>query len=613
MLFPAVKPTLLSIALLVTIVPFESTWAAAPTLTGRWGDTRTPEQLTYNYETKSSEALVIVAFSTRCPLVKRLVPELNRLQKQYDKQGIHFIALFPNGIDDLHSISEYAVEMNLGFPVFKDDSENPWHEQLGMTTTPSVVVLDTRAGFNVASVVYRGQVNGAWFGGGVTKKKQDFLADALTSFVKGEPAPIAETAASGCNIAKESFRDLSLHKNVTYHNEIRRLLERSCIECHREGEPGAELFAAFDSYETVASMSGVMLSRIENRLMPPWHADTDPHYVPAGFKGDIRLTDEEIDQFRAWVDLGCPIGNPDEAPEPTPRHDGTSWRIGKPDLIFKMPEPYQVPVDRFDQYQYYRIPANFSEDRYVQAVELRPGNRAIVHHMGAIIGPATMGKLTSNQMLLKLYGITGDKIKKLGDYIPGDPFNAHTYPESFALKLPAGHDIFFEMHYTPTGREEEPDQSELGIIWAKEKPDHVLETQVFNRKDIKIRPHVLHYESGRFYQFSTDVKIHALAPHMHYRGKDYMLYKVTNPGTPEEERHIVLSIPTYDFNWQRTYEFQEPIELKAGDALYGVAHFDNSHYNPNTPDPEDYVRFGLQSEQEMFNLRAKFERVVLED
>ena len=104
---------------------------------------------------------------------------------------------------------------------------------------------------------------------------------------------------------------------------------------------------------------------------------------------------------------------------------------------------------------------------------------------------------------------------------------------------------------------------------------------------------------------------HALPPHMHYRGKDFTLWKVTNPGTDEEERHIVLKIPTYDFNWQRTYEFKEPIPLRAGDALYSVTHFDNSHYNPHNPDPEALVRFGLQSEQEMLNMRVKFERVDL--
>jgi len=609
MVFCRQKPTRLPIVLLITIVTINSAGAGTPVLTGRWGDTRTPEQLTYDFKSKKNQALVVVTFSTLCPLAKRLVPKLNRLQREYDEAGIQFIALFPNGIDDLHRIAEYALDTNLGFPVFQDDVEDPWHEQLGMTTTPSVVVLDTRAGFTGARVHYQGQVDGKWFGGGNTKQKQDYLADALASFVAGEDAALAETAASGCKIAKQSFYDLSANSNVTYHNQIRRLLERSCIECHREGEPGAALFAAFDDYDTVAAMSDVMLSRIENRLMPPWHASTDPANVHGGFKGDIRLTREEIDQFRAWVERNCPVGDPTDAPPLQPRHDGRRWQIGTPDLVFQMPGPYTVPLDQFDQYHYYRIPANFNEDRYVRAVELRPGNRAIVHHMGAIIGPSSTGDLSSNQMLLKLYGLTGDKVKKLGDYIPGDPFNAHVYPQDYGLRLPAGHDIFFEMHYTPTGQEEAPDQSQLGIIWAPEKPKHVLETQVFNRKDIRLRPHDMHYEKTCHYQFDTDVLLHALAPHMHYRGKDFTLYKVTNPGTPEAKRQLVLKVAAYDFNWQRTYEFQNPIFLRAGDALYSVAHFDNSHYNPNNPDPEATVRFGLQSEQEMFNLRVKFKRV----
>ena len=603
--------TRLVIVLLVTIIPLEGTLAGTPILTGRWGDTHTPAQLTYNYESKKNKALVVVAFSTTCPLVKRLVPTLNQMQREYDKHGIQFLALFPNGRDDLRGIAEYAVDTDVVFPVFRDDEENPWHEQLDMSTTPSVVVLDTRNGFDPDAVYYRGQIDGAWFGGGLSKKKQNYLADALASFLRDEDPPFAETAPSGCKIAKTAYRDMTAYAQVTYHNHISRILARSCVECHREGEPGAELFAPFDSYDTVASMSGVMLSRIENRLMPPWHAMTDKAHAPGGFAGDVRLTDEEINQFRAWVEADCPLGDPAEAPSPQEWPDAEKWKIGKPDLVFQMPEPYHVPTDRFDQYHYYRIPANFAEDRYVQAIELKPGNRAVVHHMGAIIGRASTGDLSPNQMLLKLYGITGDKIKKLGDYIPGDPFSAHTYPDGYALKLPKGHDIFFEMHYTPTGEKEEPDQSKLGLIWAKERPEHLLETQVFNRKDVRLRPHDMHYEKTRYYQFETDVMIHALAPHMHYRGKDFTLWKVTNPGTDDEERHIILKIPTYDFNWQRTYEFKEPIPLRAGDALYSVTHFDNSHYNPHNPDPEALVRFGLQSEQEMLNLRAKFERVDL--
>lgn len=601
------------LATLVTIMSLESGLAAAPVLTGRWGDTRVPQQLVSDYESKKTKALVVVAFSTICPLAKRLVPTLNELQSAHFADDIQFIALFPNGMDDIPSIAEYAIDAELTFPVFQDDPDSPWHEQLGLTTTPGVVVLDTREGYDLSKVVYRGQVNGQWFGGGANNQKQDFLADALASFVAGKPVALSETAASGCAIAKEAPRDLSAYADVTYYKDILPLLQQSCQSCHRDGEPGSELFASFDSYETVAAMSGVMLSRIENRLMPPWHASTDPHNGLGGFKGDVRLSDEQIDMFRAWVEQECPAGDKQDAPAPRDWPDSDAWQIGEPDFVFEMPEPYVVPKYRLDEYQFYRVGANFPEDRYIQAIEMRPGNKAIVHHMGAILGKSTFEPLNANQALLKLYGLTGDKIKKIGDYIPGDPFNARTYPTGYALKLPANHDLFFEMHYTPTGKEEKPDLSKLGIIWADEPPQHTVETKVFNRKDLRIRPHVQHYEKRSYYQFSTDVLIHALAPHMHYRGKDFTLYKVENLGTTDESKQLVLKIPAYDFNWQRTYEFVNPLKLRAGDALYSVAHMDNSHYNPNNPDPEVSVRFGLLSEQEMLNMRAKFERVNLDE
>ncbi len=587
---------------------FESLQAAPSVLTGRWGDTRLPAQLVADYETKKTKALVVVAFSTICPLAKRLVPALNEMQKKHFDDDIQFIALFPNGMDNISAIAEYAVDVELAFPVFQDDPDSPWHVELGLTMTPGVVVLDTRGGFKPKQVVYRGQVNGQWFGGGANNQKQNYLADALASFLRGEQPKIAETAASGCAIAKDSPRDLSVYEGVTFYKDILPLLQQNCQSCHRAGEPGAELFAAFDSYEAVASMAGVMLSRIENRLMPPWHASTDPHNGLGGFQGDVRLTDSQIDLFRAWVAQDCPPGNPEAAPAKPDWPSGDDWQIGTPEFVFEMPEPYVVPKDRLDEYQFYRVEANFPEDRYIQAIEMRPGNKSIVHHMGAIIGRSSIETLSANEALLKLYGLTGDKVKKIGDYIPGDPFNARTYPEGFALKLPAGHDLFFEMHYTPTGQEEAPDLSRMGIVWANEKPEHVIETKVFNRKDLRLRPHTLHYEKTSYYQFTTDVLIHALAPHMHYRGKDFVLYKVENPGTADEQRELILKIPAYDFNWQRTYEFVNPLRLKAGEALYSVAHFDNSHYNPNNSDPEAFVRFGLLSDKEMLNMRAKFER-----
>ncbi|MEQ8617686.1 MAG: hypothetical protein RIB44_14025 [Lacipirellulaceae bacterium] len=598
---------------MMTVVVAEPVVAATPVLTGRWGDTRMPQQLVSNYESKKTRALVVVTFSTVCPLAKRLVPTLNQLQAKYFEQDVHFIALFPNGIDDLQAIAGYAIDTELAFPVFKDDAATPWHEELGLSVTPEVVVLDTSGGFDAKRTVYRGQINGQWFGGGANNQKQNYLADALESLFNGTLPKLAETAASGCAIAKEARRDLSKFKEVTYYNDILPLLQNRCQSCHRAGEPGAELFSAFDSYESVAAMAGVMLSRIENRLMPPWHATTDPQNGLGGFHGDLRLTDDQIDQFRAWVELDCPPGNPEDAPDPPNWPAANAWQIGKPDFVFEMPEPYVVPKNRLDEYQYYRVEANFSEDRYIQAIEMRPGNKSVVHHMGAIVGKSTTEPLSANQALLKLYGVTGDRVKKIGDYIPGDPFNARRYPTGYALKLPAHHDLFFEMHYTPTGEQEAPDLSKLGIIWAKGVPEHVIETQVFNRKDIRLRPHVLHYEKESYYQFTTDVLIHALAPHMHYRGKDFTLYKIENLGLPNEKRTLILKIAAYDFNWQRTYEFVNPLKLKAGDALFSVAHFDNSHFNPNNPDPEASVRFGLLSNQEMLNMRVKFERANFDE
>lgn len=585
--------------------------AGQPYLVGRWGDTRTPPQLISPYKTHPTNGLVVVTFSSVCPLAKRLVPILNEMQGKVQKDGIQFIALFPNGRDHVLSMAEFALKTDVSFPIYKDDEADPWAEQLGMKVTPEVVFLDTRQGYDASKVVYRGQVNDMWFGGGTANGKRQYLQDAISAFLQGKKPTLEETAASGCAIAAEAHRDLSAYAGVTFYKDILPIIQNKCQTCHRDGEAGAELFMAFDDYDTVASMYDTIIDRVKNRIMPPWHAQIEDKAALGGFQHDARLSEEQINTLIAWGEQDLKAGDPKDAPAPRDWPAPDEWKIGTPDFVFQMAEPYIVPAKRLDEYQYYRIKADFKEDRYIQAIETRPGNKAVVHHIGGIVGPASDEQLTGTQAMLKFYGITGDKIRKIGDYVPGDTFNARTYPPGFGLKLPAGSDIVFEMHYTPTGEKQAADVSKMGIIWAKKKPEHILETKVFNRKDIRLRPHDSHYKMTNWHAFSTDVKIYALAPHAHYRGKDYQLYKVTNPGTANEKRQLIMSVPIYDFNWQRTYEFEKPLELKAGDALYGVVHFDNSHFNPNNPDPEKFIRYGIKSDQEMYNLRVKFERVTL--
>lgn len=597
---------------MIACVWLEAAFAASPVLTGRWGETLVPEQLVPQYETTNCQALAVVSLSTTCPLARRIIPELNAIQRDFAADGIQLIGLFPNQVDQLQEIAEYAVASELVFPVYRDDGENPWYELLELTVTPEVVLLDVREDYDPGKVVYRGQTNGQWFGGGRSRQGSDYLRQAIVSFLAGETPRRKETAASGCPIVGSSPTETAVYDHVTYYGEIARFVARRCHSCHQPGEPGAELFSALDHYDEVAALAPVMLSRMENRLMPPWHATTDPESEVGGFKNDPRLPDSEIAMFRGWVAGGCKPGDPGDGPPPL-EVDRPEWRIGEPDFVFAMPEPYQVPKDRLDEYQYYRVPANFPEDRYIEAIEMQPGNKSVVHHIGAIVGPADDEPQSATQAMLRLYGLTGEKVRKVGDYVAGDPFNARTYPSGYALRLPAGHDLYFEMHYTPTGRVEEPDLSRMGIIWAKEKPAHVLETRVFNRKDLRLLPHDGHYERRNYYMFSTDVLIHAVGPHMHFRGKDFSLYRASQPGTEQETRQLLLRISAYDFNWQRTYEFERPLELRAGEALYSVAHFDNSHYNPNNPDPEKLVRYGLQSVEEMLNLRVKYERVDFGD
>jgi len=398
-------------------------------------------------------------------------------------------------------------------------------------------------------------------------------------------SPVAWMAAllSVAAFSMPAFADGEPEEQVTYAKHISRILQENCEECHHPGGIGP---FSFTTYRQARGWSRMINEVVSERRMPPWHAD--PHVNE--FKNDRRLTDEEVAMIGNWVENGMPRGNPEDMPERREYDTDVKWRIGggEPDKVWELPEEVNIKATGVMPYLQFVVPSGFEEDTWIQEMEAIPGNSKVVHHiLMYVITPEDRRRANDDV----------DEFLRLGNgfltgFAPGTV--ANIAPEGLGYKIPAGSSILFQMHYTPTGKEE-VDRSKFGVVFSETKPKFEIQTATTVNFDFKIPAHADNHRVVADAVMPKDGVIFSMTPHMHYRGKSFDYYAKFPDGT---ERHL-LSVPFFDFNWQTTYSLAEPEYLPEGTVIHTVAHFDNSADNPYNPDPEKPVTWGDQTWEEM--------------
>jgi len=382
-------------------------------------------------------------------------------------------------------------------------------------------------------------------------------------------------------------------QNPSFNRDVLPILQNRCQECHRPGEIAPMPFV---TYKQTRPWAKAIREAVLLRKMPPWFAE--PGCGPFG--NDRSLTGQEIDALVKWADAGAPEGSVKDRP-PT-RQWTEGWNIANPDAVFAMPHAFALPPSGDVEYQYIVIPTGFTEDKWVRDAELRPGNRAAVHHAvvyirergltwlwGALTGvPFVPPGLTPRERLSN--GATTSDILLV--YSPGNvPVK---WEPGLAKLVPAGADLVFQLHYTTSGHASN-DQTSLGLVFTRDSPGRrVLTLQIGNDRFI-IPPGDPHYRVAAWGTLPNDATLMSFFPHMHLRGKSFE-YNLVEPGG---KRRTLLRVTPYNFYWQLSYQLAHPLALKAGAEIECVGYFDNSRGNPNNPDPEDAVRFGPQSREEM--------------
>jgi hypothetical protein len=357
----------------------------------------------------------------------------------------------------------------------------------------------------------------------------------------------------------------------TYARDIAPIFQRRCQDCHRPGEVAP---MSLLSYEEARPWARSIKRHVLSRGMPPWHADP----AHGKFANDPRLGEAEIKTIGDWVDAGAPEG--DAADHPPAREFVDGWVIGTPDAVFTMPQEYRVPAEGTVPYQYFTIPTGFTEDRWVQAAEVRPGNRAVVHHIIVfVLEPGSRG-IRGNVWQNHLCGTA-----------PGEA--PDVFPPGTGKRIQAGSQLLFQVHYTPNGTASS-DRSQVGLIFARE-PVRPVYTRTAWNLTFRIPPGAPDHPVTASYTFSRRSTLLGLMPHMHLRGKSFR-YELELPGG---ERETLLWVPRWDFNWQHHYILAAPRDIPAGSTIHCTARYDNSKDNPANPDPTATVRWGDQTWEEM--------------
>jgi mono/diheme cytochrome c family protein len=415
--------------------------------------------------------------------------------------------------------------------------------------------------------------------------------------------------------------------SVTFNKDVAPIFFNSCVECHRPGEAAP---MSLLSYQDARPWARSIREKVVNREMPPWHAD--PRF--GQFSNDASLTRDQIDAITAWVDGGAKEGDPRDLP-PAPKFV-EGWGIGQPDMVLKVPEEFTLEASGPDEYHFFMVDPGFTEDKYVQLAEARPGNRRIVHHILSYIVPPPPGVIswktpTSEEIeeyiasqdpifyregfLRRLKpnvsvfddgcqlpnGGGGNKPDGSGElkfgqfltrFLPGT--RPPIWEPGTVRKIPAGAQILFEIHYARTGKVEK-DRSTIGLVFAKQPPRKELMTAMVSNYYFRIPPGAENHRVTSCWTAPQDIHLVTARPHMHNRGKA-MEIKVFYPDGRSE---VLLNVPRYDFSWQTSYSFKQPIAIPKGTRFMVTGYFDNSAKNKFNPDPTKAVRFGNPTYDEM--------------
>ncbi len=530
--------------------------------------------------------LVLSYTGIGCPLAARWASRLVEIEEAFRGRGVRFAGVNANPQDSRAAIAREAEELGFEFPVLKD-ARQELTRALGARTTTEVFVFDASW-----TVRYRGAIDDQHsLDGSRPEPTARYLVDALEALLAGKEPPVARTDAPGCKLTL--LPEGQAPAAPTWSEDVAPVLSSRCTACHQRS--GGAPFT-LETYEQAHGWSETIGDVLADRRMPPWAA----HERFAGqFVNERALDPWERTVLERWVENGAPEGEAGVRAR-SPLFEG-DWRTGAPDaeyaiesrigwdgiVLQEQPLPaegFSVPRGGVVEYQYFAAQTDFASERWVRAVEIRPGAVDVVHHVLVWAeNPDAPGAWLEDGAFRNYFAVT----------VPGG--FPTVYGDGLAKRLPAGARLIFQIHYTPNGKERS-DRTRVALFFSEEEPPprEVLTGAIVNAR-FRIPPGDADHEVHAREKLEEDVELLSLFPHMHLRGKDFR-YIARLPGGKE----LDLLECRFVFDWQDSYRWKQPVRLPRGTVLECIGHYDNSAENPANPDPTQEVGWGDQTFEEMF-------------
>jgi len=515
----------------------------------------------------ASKAVVVALTSTSCPLSRRCLPTLAKLEADFAPRGVAFVYVNPIATDDAAAAAKAVAAAGLK-GLYVHDAAGAFAAGLGATSTGDVFVLDA-----ARTLLYRGALDDQYgLGYALAAPRESYARAALSAHLAGRPVATPATTAPGCLLDLSPPAETGFAA-VTYHDRVSRIVQANCVECHRAGGVGP---FRLDTLADLAAHKGMVRKVVAAGTMPPWHAAP----APGRWANDRSLTPADKADLLAWLGNGLPAGDP--AAAPLLRAAPATWAIGPPDRVVQLPEPVAVPASGTVPYHDIIVETGLTADAWVQALEVRPTDRAVVHHVLVFLaGPAE-----------KAGDPNEERDGYFAAYVPG---NGHqVFPAGYAKKLPARARLRFQVHYTPSGTAT-ADRLCLGLVFAQGPPAHEVKVGGVAHHRLEVPPHAANHKEVASVAVPDGAVLLAFLPHLHVRGKACRYDLVAADGTVT----TLLDVPHYDFHWQQRYELVTPLKVAKGSTLRFTAWYDNSRANPANPDPTATVRWGQQTSDEM--------------
>ncbi len=528
------------------------------------------------YRMADAPAIVIVSTSNGCPIARSMTPALKALRDKYAAKGVEFMLVDSALQDSREAIQAEAKEYAQDIPILMDSNQLVG-EALGVTRTAEVFVINPKTW----QVMYRGPLDDRMDYGVQKAAAHEYAADALDAVLAGRPVQQATMQSKGCLIDFPERAKAAQHAKISYTKDVAPILEAKCVACHQEGGIGP---FAMNNYQTVKGFSPMIREVIRTDRMPPYNAD--PHV--GKFSDSKNLSPAEVKTLVHWIEAGAPRGAGVD-PLGAVKHVAPQWPLGKPDLVLNVPA-YKIPASGVVDYQHPYVVNPLTEGKWIRASTVKVGERQGVHHIltGYMTEIPKDGQAYENK-----WGVS------VGGYAVGA--ESEIAPKNVGTYMPAGGAIGLQNHYTPFGKEV-TDHSQIALYFYDKKPEMVMHNSVIVDNTISLPPGDGNHKEVSYLTFPKDALLYSAFPHAHYRGKAadvWIRY-------PDGKEKLLLSLPRYDFSWQRDYTFAEPIKVPAGSKL--IAHFwyDNSKRNPANPDPTKTVVWGDQSWEEMFYVAIRY-------